>query len=130
MMQGDDTPNANQHVRVPAQWLALSGVRWPDPAYSRMPFHAALPMCPEYPCYSNMLPECRSRMDHGVRPHCMDGDLDNRIQEVLDGARLLLDPAFDLVAAARGYEALAHEKGVKLERLYTLDMLRTSGALT
>ena len=83
-----------------------------------MLFYAALPKCPEYPCYVNMLPECCERLEQGMRTHCMDSDLDERIEEVVAGARLLMAPDFDLVAATRTYETLAHQKGIKIDRLY------------
>ena len=110
---------------VGTPWLSISGVRWPDPTFARMPFYAVLPKCPEYPCYLNMLPECRDRLERGIRTLCMGDDLFERINEVVAGARLLLDPAFDLFAAAKKYEFLAQQKGVNIERLYTLDILKT-----
>ena len=60
----------------------------------------------------------------------MDSDLHDRIEEVVAGARLLMTPEFDLAAAARKYEALAKQNGVRIDRLYTLDMLKSYGGLT
>jgi ADP-heptose:LPS heptosyltransferase len=97
---------------VGTPWLAISGARWPDPTYARTPFYAVLPTCPE-------------RMEKSIPVLCMDSDLDRHIPEVVEGARLLLDPGFDLAAAARMYETQARQKGICLDRLYTLGMLKS-----
>ncbi len=110
---------------VGTPWLAISGARWPDPTYARVPFYAVLPACPEYPCFVNMLPACRRRIERGTRVRCMDTALDRSIPEVIAGARALLDPAFDLVAATRLYRSQARRKGINLHRLYTLGMLKS-----
>ncbi|MBN1426515.1 hypothetical protein JXA88_18350 [Candidatus Fermentibacteria bacterium] len=109
---------------VGTPWLAVSGAHWPDPAYARNPFYSVLPTCPEYPCYTGMLPECQSRKGRGEPVYCMDTALESRIPEIVEGAARCLDPTFDLAQAAQVYELQAKAKGVKLERMYTLDMLR------
>lgn len=109
---------------VGTPWLAVSGTRWPDTTFARMPFYAALPDCPEYPCFAGMLPDCRARLAQGIRVECMAAGFDERIEQLVAGARLLMSPDFDLAAAIQQYQAQAEQQGVNRERLYTLDMLK------
>ena len=109
---------------VGTPWLAISGTRWPDPTFARMPFYAVLPDCPAYPCFEGMLPGCRDRLAQGIRVECMAAGFDKRIGALVSGARLLMAPGFDLAAAIQAYQVQAEQKGVNLERLYTLDMLK------
>jgi len=85
---------------VGTPWLAISGSRWPDPTYARVPFYAVLPSCEQHPRLAEMRPQCRAKIDAGIRVDCMDRDLDARIGEVAEGVRWLQDPAFDLSAGA------------------------------
>jgi ADP-heptose:LPS heptosyltransferase len=109
---------------VGTPWLAVSGARWPDTNFARMPFYAALPDCPEYPCFEGMLPDCSDRLAQGIRVECMAAGFDERIEQLVAGARLLMTPGFDLAAAIQAYQVQAELKGVNRERLYTLDMLK------
>jgi hypothetical protein len=109
---------------VGTPWLVISGTRWPDPTFARMPFYAVLPDCPEYPCFEGMLPDCRDRLAQGIRVECMAAGFEKRIEALVEGARLLMTPSFDLAAAVQKYQAQAEQMGVNRERLYTLDMLK------
>ena len=53
----------------------------------------------------------------------MDKKLDERIPEVIEGAKQLLDPDFNLFSAIETYKTSALRKNVNLERLYTLKVL-------
>ena len=53
----------------------------------------------------------------------MSKELDRRIPEVIEGARRLLNPDFNLPTAINTYKTLAIEKNVCLDRLYTLKIL-------
>jgi len=104
-------------------WLTISGVRWPDPTYARMPFYTVLPRCPVYPCFVDMLLECVQRLANNRRVLCMDADLNDRLPDVVAGARQLLDPSFDFAAAIARYAAAVESHGIERRRVYTLDML-------
>ncbi|VEP18303.1 conserved hypothetical protein [Hyella patelloides LEGE 07179] len=108
---------------VGTRWLAISGVRWPDPTYANMPFYSVLPPCPQYPCFQDMKLECRTRICLNQSVSCMDKELDLRIPEVIEGAKHLLNPDFDLSAAIETYRTSAVKKNVNLDRLYTLKIL-------
>ena len=109
---------------VGTPWLAVSGVRWPDLTYASVPFYAALPRCPEYPCFRNMLKECSEALESGRQVACMGQALDERIPDVVRGVRLLLRSDFDLAAAVDLYEARALERGICMERLYSLGVVK------
>ena len=104
-------------------WLAISGVRWPDPTFASMPFYSVLPTCPKYPCFADMKAECRIKIGINKTVGCMGKELDERIPEVIEGAKKLLDPDFDLPTAINTYKTSAVEKNVCLDRLYTLKIL-------
>ena len=108
---------------VGTPWLAISGVRWPDPAFASMPFYSVLPTCPKYPCFTNMKTECRMRIGINQTVRCMGKELNERIPEVIEGAKLLLNPDFDLSDAIDTYKTSAVKKNVCFDRLYTLKIL-------
>lgn len=108
---------------VGTRWLAISGVRWPDPTFASMPFYSVLPSCSKYPCFADMKAECRIRIGLNQSVLCMSKELDRRIPEVIEGAKQLLNPDFDLSTAINTYKTSAIEKNVCLDRLYTLKIL-------
>ena len=53
----------------------------------------------------------------------MGKELNERIPEVVEGAKLLLNSDFDLSTAIDAYKTAAIKKDVCLDRLYTLTIL-------
>ncbi len=79
---------------VGTPWLAISGVRWPECYFNEVPFYCVLPACDKYPCWTEMLSECVQRLAARQNVRCMDEELEARIPDLLNGARLLLSKDF------------------------------------
>lgn len=88
-----------------------------------MPFYSVLPPCPQYPCFQDMKWECRVRIYTNRSVLCMGKKLDERIPEVIEGAKQLLNPDFNFFTAIETYKTSAIRKSVNLDRLYTLKIL-------
>jgi hypothetical protein len=84
---------------VGTPWLSISGVRWPECYFNDVPFYCVLPACGKYPCWMEMLSECVERLSAASTVPCMGEELQDRIPDLLDGARLLLSDDFSFEKA-------------------------------
>jgi hypothetical protein len=100
---------------VGTPWLSISGVRWPECYFNDVPFYCVLPTCDSYPCWTGMLSGCEQRLAAHQAVPCMGEDLDGRIPDLVDGARLLLSGDFTFEKAMTLHQARieatsAHER--------------------
>ncbi|HET9139954.1 hypothetical protein [Actinophytocola sp.] len=84
---------------VGTPWLALSGGHWPEYFFNDVPFYSVLPDDPEFPYRGRLYPEGSTTKLPSMRPE----NLDRKIPEIVEGMRLLLDPAFSYPAAIDRY---------------------------
>lgn len=101
-------------LAVGTPWLALSGGRWFEYFFNRVPFRSIIPDCERYPSFTQFAPGLVVDDDDGARTPSMTGarvrdDLDRIIvaaHELLDGSlsyeQSLRDYFTDLVTAHRG----------------------------
>ncbi len=105
---------------VGTPWLAVSGVRWPECFFNDAPFYSVLPACTHDPCRQDMKPECASRLQTGETVLCMDELLPSRTDDLIAGARLLLDPDFSFAQAAQLYQRRIDQMGSARERFFQI----------
>jgi hypothetical protein len=84
---------------VGTPWLSISGVRWPECYFNDVPFYCVLPACDKYPCWMEMLSGCVQRLGAASIVPCMSEELQSRIPDLVDGARLLLSDDFSFEKA-------------------------------
>ena len=104
---------------VGTPWLSISGARWPECYFNEVPFYCVLPACPQYPCWTGMLDECVQRLAaHQIVP-CMAEELQTRIPDLLNGARLLLSEDFSFEKAMALHQSRI-ESGYPRERFFQI----------
>jgi ADP-heptose:LPS heptosyltransferase len=101
-------------------WLAVSGVRWPECFFNEVPFYSVLPTCDRYPCWKDMKAECASRLQAGTTVICMDDELPSRLDDLLLGLDLVLDPQFTFAQARQLYKSRIAATGVARERFFEI----------
>lgn len=85
---------------VGTPWLTLSGGNWPESFWNGVPFYSVLPDDPHYPYRGRR----GSMYGPGPRISSMrEPALARKVPEIIEGARLLLDPAFTFEAALARY---------------------------
>jgi hypothetical protein len=84
---------------VGTPWLSISGARWPECYFNDVPFYCVLPLCEKYPCWMEMLSGCVEDLAASRTVRCMDKDLQGRIPDLVEGARLLLSGGFSFEQA-------------------------------
>lgn len=100
---------------VGTPWLTLSGGRFHEIFYNQTPFFRVLPHNPHFP-YGHRLGIGHSA--RRPRVPCMRPErLEKRIGDVVEGARLLLDPSFSFQDALERYRQEAIRAGLDLDRL-------------
>ena len=105
---------------VGTPWVAISGGRWPEYLFNRVPFYGVLPTCPKYPCYGGMKPACQRRIERGAPVLCMDdARLGPLIPEVVEGLRRVLDPAFTYERAVETYRERVAAVGAAREQFFS-----------
>lgn len=86
---------------VGTPWLIVSGCPWHEYLFNEQPFYSVLPNCQSYPS------QCRDRkcdllLDSDQKSICMrDENVRNRIDDIVHGAKLLLDTDFDYTQATK-----------------------------
>jgi hypothetical protein len=90
---------------VGTPWLSISGVRWPECYFNDVPFYCVLPACDKYPCWMEMLSGCAQRLAAHETVPCMGEELDGRIPDLVEGARLLLSKHFSFDQAMALHQA-------------------------
>jgi ADP-heptose:LPS heptosyltransferase len=105
---------------VGTPWVAVSGGRYPEYLFNRVPFYSAVPPCPRYPCYAGMKPACQRRLARGARVLCMDDrPLGRRVPEIVEGVRRVLDPAFTYERAVETYRERVAAAGAARDRFFS-----------
>jgi hypothetical protein len=84
---------------VGTPWLTISGGDWPEYFFNGVPFYPVLPDDPDYPYQAKIYPEDTQAKIPSMRPE----KLDRKIPEIVEAARLLLDPEFTYAAAVERY---------------------------
>jgi hypothetical protein len=105
---------------VGTPWIAISGVRWPECFFNDVPFYSVLPECRHYPCWADMKPECANRMQERKRVLCMDEELLSRLDDLVQGTRLVLNPEFSFEQARKMYEQRIDLVGSARERFFQI----------
>ena len=85
-----------------------------------MPFYSVLPACDHYPCWEDMKPECASRLQAGTTVICMDDELSSRLDDLLLGLELVLDPQFTFAQARQLYQSRITATGAARERFFEI----------
>jgi hypothetical protein len=89
-----------QFVGTP--WLSIAGCPWPEYIFNGMPFYSALPDCLNYPASANRDSVCMRRWEDEAQPDCMaDQAITQRIPDIVNGARLLLERQLSFTDACR-----------------------------
>ena len=85
---------------VGTPWLTISGGNWPEAFWNGVPFYSVLPDDPHFPYRGRR----GSMYGSGPRTRSMwEPALARKIPEMIEGAHLLLDPAFMFEAALARY---------------------------
>jgi hypothetical protein len=84
---------------VGTPWLTISGGDWPEYFFNGVPFYPVLPDDPHYPYRAHRYPEDTPDKIPGMRPDI----LERKIPEIVEAARLLLDPGFTYERAVERY---------------------------
>lgn len=84
---------------VGTPWLSISGVRWPECYFNDVPFYCVLPACDKYPCWMEMRSGCVHDLAESRTVPCMGEELQARIPDLVNGARLLLSEGFSFEKA-------------------------------
>jgi hypothetical protein len=84
---------------VGTPWLTLSGGDWPEYFFNGVPFYPVLPDDPDYPYRARLYPEDTPTKVPSMRPE----NLDRKVPEIVEAARLLMSPEFTYAAAVERY---------------------------
>ncbi|HEU5109036.1 MAG TPA: hypothetical protein VFT95_10855, partial [Micromonosporaceae bacterium] len=84
---------------VGTPWLTISGGDWPEYFFNGVPFYPVLPDDPGYPYRAHSYPQDTPVKVPSMRPE----HLDAKIPEIVEAAKLLLDPGFGYEQAVRRY---------------------------
>ncbi len=106
---------------VGTPWMAVSGVRWPECYFNEAPFYSVLPLCRHYPCWAGMRPGCGEKLAAAETVPCMAEELDDRIPDLVNGARLLLSRNFSFDQAMALYRLRIKQMGLAEERFFQID---------
>ena len=80
---------------VGTPWLEIATCRWPAYFFNDMPFYSVLPKCRSYPSLDDRDKECDALLRANSRVVCVSDELvEQKIPEIVEGARLLLDKDF------------------------------------
>ena len=105
---------------VGTPWLALSGGTWGDCTAGDTPFYFSVPACDRYPCYGNRKLICKLHDRFRTPVPCVGSMLKHRVDDVVNGIRHLLDPAFDLKQSFDVYRRRAIEQQVDVDSLWRI----------
>ena len=105
---------------VGTPWLALSGGTWGDCTAGNTPFYFSVPPCDRYPCYGRRKLICQLHDRLHTPVPCVSSMLHQRIEDVLNGIRHLLSPAFDLKKSFDIYRSRALEQKVDVDALWRI----------
>ena len=105
---------------VGTPWIAISGVRWPECFFNEVPFYSVLPECRHYPCWADMKTECASRLETAKTVLCMEEELPSRMDDLIDGTRLVLSPDFTFERAREVYEQRIDAMGSARKRFFQI----------
>jgi hypothetical protein len=113
-------------VAVGTPWLTLSGGRWPEYFFNRVPFYSVLPDTGRFPCFTTFGPAPVLDDDEdgeGCRaPSMCRQRIVDDLEELLDAARLLLRGEYDYQRALREhFERLLRCLGGDRSRLWSID---------
>jgi hypothetical protein len=89
---------------VGTPWVTISGVRWPECFFNDVPFYSVLPECRHYPCWADMKEDCIGRLRSNRSVICMDEELPPRLEDLIEGTRLVLSPEFTFERALEIYD--------------------------
>jgi hypothetical protein len=106
---------------VGTPWLAVSGVRWPECYFNDVPFYSVLPSCRDYPCWSGMRPGCGERLAAEETVPCMAEEFEDRISDLVNGARLLLSGEFSFDQATALHRLRIKQMGLTEERFFQIE---------
>jgi hypothetical protein len=101
-------------VCVGTPWLTIAGGDWAEYVFNGVPFYIVLPDDAQYPYHAGVYPQ---RTDTKI-PHMRPEKLDLKIPEIVEGARLLLDPEFTYDAAVNRYRENIDKANVRREGIY------------
>jgi hypothetical protein len=95
---------------VGTPWLSISGARWPECYFNDVPFYCVLPECEKYPCWMEMLSGCVQDLAASRTVPCMGEELQGRIPDLVNGARLLLSDGFSFEKATALHQSRIDER--------------------
>jgi hypothetical protein len=101
-------------VCVGTPWLTIAGGDWAEYVFNGVPFYIVLPDDPQYPYHGGVYPQ---RTDTKI-PHMRPERLELKIPEIVEGARLLLDPEFTYDVAVERYRENIAKANVRREGIY------------
>lgn len=101
-------------VCVGTPWLTIAGGDWAEYVFNAVPFYIVLPDDPQYPYEAGVYPQ---RTDTKI-PHMRPEMLELKIPEIVDGARLLLDPEFTYDVAVERYRENVDKANVRRAGIY------------
>jgi hypothetical protein len=99
---------------VGTPWLTIAGGDWAEYVFNGVPFYIVLPDDPQYPYQAGVYPQ---RTDIKI-PHMRPEQLDLKIPEIVEGARLLLDPEFTYDVAVDRYRENIDKATVRRSGVY------------
>jgi hypothetical protein len=102
-------------VNVP--WLAISGGDWPEYFFNHVPFYSVLPDNPKYPCMGD-LSVSASRHHTGKIPDMNPRNLDKKIPEIVEAAKLLMDDSFTYEKALQRHRLNTQNANVRRDRIH------------
>jgi hypothetical protein len=94
-------------LAVGTPWLALSGGRWFEYFFNRVPFRSIIPDCERYPCFTQLTPAAVvDEGDDGPRtPSMSRARVGDDLERIVAAARELLDGSLTYEQSLRDYFA-------------------------
>jgi len=87
---------------VGTPWLELANCPWPAYIFNYIPFYSVLPECGWYPAINETKKGCGKLLAENKKAICMtDKLLENKIPEIVKGAKLLLNKEFTYAKAVK-----------------------------
>lgn len=102
---------------VGTPWLAISGGDWPEYFFNHVPFYSVLPDNPEYPRCGDLatsLPRHRAGRMTDMDPK----NLDRKIPEIIEAAKLLMDENVTYEEALRRHRLNIQNANVRRDRIH------------
>ena len=96
---------------VGTPWLAISGGNWPEYFFNNVPFYSVLPDNPDYPYQGAIDTEGDSPKIPCMQPN----NLDKKIPEIIEAAKLLLDKDFTYEKAVERHKQNITHANIKRE---------------